>query len=346
MNATKTTKAKKRFAEVEAVLVHVGMPLLVLLKKKSGLGASYYIASAIPDDEGDLDFYLAVSVSNSSLRAYFHQHCDLRYLFAFTPLRKYYRVDGSLVKGGKVQILDYAEAITERLFPAPKFFSNAHTSDYGLEALNGTSQIIGIDGEWQMREFGTFHQKYSDLYAFDAAIAVTQSTNASTANKDRIEKAFKSKPFRGGSSYVGFFNDLIEQIPYRERPALEGIEYHSPGHVELRGNMALFNGLKDKITDFIENLEEITKAHEDIRSYLSKSGLLVVSGRTPQMTTDITLHLATVVPQLYTKMGFDFEAVMNLTERNLLIVAKIALALFRRLASAATFFAQGRLEFE
>lgn len=345
MNVTETAP-KKINVKLEAHLFEMGEPLVSLFSKKAGKGIQHFIGTAIPDEDGGTDFYFVVFVGRKHFIRYFSEQCDLRFLFAFASGRKYYKAK-SLVpstKSGLIEFEEFGDQLSENLFPDPQFFASAHTSNYGSFDLIGDDQRLLIDGQWDMQDFGLFYQKFADLYSYKQAVDYVASENSTKV--DKVQKVFKSKPFRGGSSYVGFFNELQDLIPRNERPALNGIEYHSPGYVELRGKSSILESLKQSIEIYLENADEIQKCHDDLRGFMSKNSLLRITGASKSVEVTVLADLADLTKSFLSSLPLDGKDYIDtLTKENPVVRAKIGLALFRRLKATATFFAQGRLSY-
>ncbi|WP_144389755.1 hypothetical protein [Phaeobacter sp. 22II1-1F12B] len=326
-------------------LFETDIPVVSLFKKKAGKGEQHFIACSIPDENGEVDHYFAVFVGRKHLIRYFSEQCDLRYLFAFASGRKYY--EAKTIKPdakGKVVLTEFLQAPSESQLPDSRFFASFHTSEYGFEAGMEGEQRLLIDGNWNMQDFGAFYQKFSDIYSYEQAIEYLDDGGSSRAQ--RVEKAFLSKPFKGGSSYMGFFNDLFDVIPHRERPSLEGIEYHSPGYVDLSGRDQILNSVERNIKLFLKNDESIQVAHDNLRGFMSKSKLLRITGRSPDISPKVAEELTELSDVLYDLLPVGGkDKVALIIGKKPIVKAKIALALFRRLKYTALFFAQGRLTY-
>ncbi|WP_054006297.1 hypothetical protein [Cypionkella psychrotolerans] len=344
MNA-EVKKSARINVKVEANLFEADIPLVVLLSKKAGTGTQHFIASAIPDESGEVDYYFVVFVGRHHLIRYFNEQCDLRFLFAFASGRKYYVVkDLKPNTKGAVALEEFQGVLGENLLPDGQFFVTAHTSKYGISDAIGKEQRLLIDGHWDMQEFGSFYQKFADLYSYSQAVEYISDPNSQKISQ--VQKAFSSKPFKGGSSYMGFFNDLFEIIPSNQRPSLEGIEYHSPGWVDLRGKDEILEAVKVSVELFLEGADAIQKAHDDLRGFMSKAKLLSITGGLKEVSSDVLielLRLTKVFYELLPVVGKD--QLKSLTKDNPIVHAKVGLALFRRLRATAHFFAQGRLAY-
>ena len=338
-------KNKQVSVKIEANLYEVDFPVLLLLKKKSGQGFRHFIASAIPDDDGEVDFYLAVFVARRHLIDYLSDQCDLRFLFAHASGRSFYKITNiNPSADGNVFMREFDGEIEDRMLPEPSFFASSHTSTHGLLFATGVEQKLLIDGRWDMQEFGGFYQKFTDIYSFGQAIDYIKKKNDQKI--EAVRKAIRSKPFKGGSSYMGVFNDLFEIIPHMERPSLKGIEYHSPGYVELRGNDEILDSVRESIDAFLENADAITRAHDDLRSFMSKSNLLAITGAARQVDAGVIKQLLVLIEVFFSKLPVDGkDEIREIVGDNPVVVAKIGLAIFRRLRGTSHFFAQGRLAY-
>lgn len=342
---TEIKKPNRVNVKVEANLFEAGMPFVILLSKKAGTGLQHYIASAIPDQNGEVDYYFAVFVGRQHLIRYFNEQCDLRFLYAFATGRKYFVLKDLVPSAkGTVAMEEFQGELSENLFPDGQFFVTAHTSKYGITDAIGKEQRLLIDGHWDMQEFGGFYQKFSDLYSYGQAIEYVRDQNSPKISQ--VQKAFGSKPFKGGSSYMGFFSDLFDIIPPKERPSLKGIEYHSPGWVDLRGKDEILEAVKESVNLFLENTDGIQKAHDDLRSFMSKSKLLLITGGLKVVSSDVLKELIRLTDVFYGVLPVaGKDQLKNLTKDNPVVYAKVGLALFRRLRATAHFFAQGRLSY-
>ena len=338
-------KTQKINVRVVANLFEVVDPLVVLLSKKAGTGEQHYVACAVPDDAGLIDYYFAVFVGRKHLIRYLNEQCDLRFLFAFANGRKYYSFKNlQPSKAGTILLKDFDGSVTESLLPDGRFFASSHTSKYGINSLLGGEQRLLIDGHWDMQEFGAFYQKFADLYSYEQAIQYVDEVDSGKMRQ--VEQAFTSKPFKGGSSYMGFFDDLFELIPVRERPSLDGIEYHSPGHVDLRGKDEILDAVKRSVDGFLLNSTLIEKAHDELRLFMTKSKLLSITGGVKDLTADVSKELHRLTSIFYEVLPVGGKSKLrNLTKSNAIVHAKVGLALYRRLRATAYFFAQGRLTY-
>lgn len=340
------TKTVNRYAAFESILIEVDEPILVLLRRNAGRSSSFFMASAMPSDDGELDYYFVVSVKPAILKKYLRGLCDLRYLFAFAADRKYYKATQDNILSDRIKLVPFEDSPTENHLPSPQLFSSSHNVVYKHENVAAGEETLFIDGEWEMPEFGEFYTKYADIYGFMASTDRYLSGTTVDTELSKIEEAFKTKPFRGGSSYLGFFSDLNATLPHQERPSLEKIRYASPGEVDLRGSAATFSEVERLLKHYLENVGEITKLHDDLRKFMKELQLLQMVARLPTLDSTQNKSLRQQSKALYSALGSDrFDHVYEITGKNLVVTSKIGLALYRRISVAGKYFAQGRMAF-
>ncbi|UWQ55108.1 hypothetical protein [Leisingera caerulea] len=338
---------RKITAAHEATLIDGDEPLLVLLKRPAGKGSTYFFGLAIPDDVGELDHYFLVSARPKTARRYFRGQCDLRYVFLYGPTRKYYTATANEIVAEKVQLHPFDGELHEDLLPDARLFSNSHTCDYGLEEERSVEETLFVDGEWEMPEFGDFYRRYSDIYLFVSSFKAMLSSLTTGTQRSKIVDAIITKPFKGGGSYMSLFKDLRLALPYQDRPGLDSISYASPGQMDIRGDLEVFENIEDLIENFLENSAGIKAVHDQLRSFMSKSKLLAVNAKSPVLSAEQAAFLFEEGRKLDAMMKTDvYEQLSQITEGNVIVANKVILAVYRRLQFTSTFFAQGRVGFE
>ncbi|MDQ2089270.1 hypothetical protein [Marimonas arenosa] len=336
-----------RYAAYVDTLIEADVPILVLLKRQAGRGTSYFFASAMPDDDGDVAYYIVVSAKPSVVKRYFRGQCDLRFLYTYAKDAVFFCAGADDILSERVKLVLFEGEVTEDHLPAPRLFSSSHTSDYGFEEGQSGEEVLFVDGEWEMPEFGDFYSRYSDVYLFLASIERVTDKSVSQVARSRVQSAITSKPFKGGGSYGGLFSDLRRALPYRERPGLDKINYASPGHMEIIGNSEIFGRLEGLVQNFLDHSKEIHEVHDKLRSFLSKGGFLKVNARTPTLSQEQLGFVVSNSKALDARLKLEaYSDLVQISEQNVLVVAKILLAVYRRLEFASRFFAQGRIGFE
>ncbi|MDW9408159.1 hypothetical protein GOA77_25200 [Sinorhizobium meliloti] len=332
-------KRKARFAQT---LIYADEPQLILLKDKG----VHLVALAVPSEDEANAMFVATTVTRRDWQAYLDGNYDLRYLFTYPKQRIVYTFDLAKMSDSVVTMDPLIGAIPEEYLPEPRLFSIFHTEEVPVEPLAEDEEVLVVDGEWDMPEFGSFYQRYSDVYAFLAALKNWNDSGLAQDLKRKILDTFRTKPFQGGFSYVHFFQELNEQLQRIQRLGLEKISYASPGTVEIRGQAELFADVKTIVPHFLDNRDEISKQYNKLHRYLSENKFLAMSGENypdePAVSRYIN-HEAKLLTELMAEP--HFETVAALANKNALVTAKIVMSFYRRLDDATAYFAQGRVSF-
>lgn len=337
------SSVSKMNVKLESVLFEF-IETLVLLYKHA---QSYYIATAMPIVDGIITDYFVVSVTPEALGRYLREECDLRFLFVSARQRRYYILAASELGNEKVELASYEGDPEETWLPEAQFFASSHTNPYRASSLDSVDKkTLQIAGNWEMEDFGSFSGKFRDLYAFEDALNKIENSNLAQKIQKKIKAAFNGKPFRGGSSYVNFFRDLVSAQPRDERFDLRSIKYASPGQIELAGKGNLFDTLEARIENFVSNQGSLRNNYNEFHKYMSVSKLLEIQGVQTVPSKMQCDNLDSLSKSLLVEMKMDiFSKIYELSESNALNTAKITLALYRRLHSAADYFAQGRIAY-
>lgn len=333
---------QRRKAKYEATLIYMDEPQLIALTA----GKAPVLAVAVPDEDQSVARFLAVTLSPTNWESYLEGNTDLRFLFTYPRTRLLYYFDLMKLKNNEVWLEPAGEHVPEEHLPLARLFSSEHTEEYELPARPNDEEKIIIDGEWDMSEFGAFYQKYADIYAFIASTSNWHNPSCADSEKKRIATTFRTKPFEGGSSYVHFYRGLSSGLSRRQRPALESIQYNSPGKVKIKGIDDIFSNVEFLIKNYLENRKEIIKIYGDLHSYLSKGKYLKLSGNSYDVHDPSSRYINHKSNQLSAALGkIDYGSVYELCNRNPLVCAKIILSLCRRIEDAAEYFAQGRMSY-
>lgn len=332
----------RRRATYEATLIHVNEPQLMLLKSQK----NHVIAVAIPAYDGDGMFFLATTVTPVNFERYMDGHCDLRYLFSFASKRILYYFNLMEMRDNEVMMTVFDGQVPEEFLPMPRIFSSHHTEDYKISDRARDDQTLYIDGEWEMPELGRFQSKYSDVYAFLAAAENWQDSNRSFDERREIRDVFLDRPFKGGFSYVHFYDDLVKILPRDEKLGLDSITYASPGEVNIVGSGHLLSAVEGVVRNFIDNKSAAKELYSNFRKYLSSSKFLSSSGKNYPKDDPTAPFIVGQAKKLNEILkGPNFDAIYDLSDQNALVVAKIILSLYRRIEESATFFAEGRMNY-
>lgn len=333
---------RRRSAQFVANLVVYDEPhVIYLLAKKSPI-----LAVAIEPSTDCGDDFFAASISARTWERYRQGTVDLRYALAYSKPRTNFTFSSSALKNGKVMMTPFEGKILEIYLPDSGFFSDDHTEEFDLERIEGeTEDHLYIDGEWAVNEFGSFYQKYSDLYFFSSTIEALKDTQTPQRTVAAIKKSFASRPFQGGGSYVHLFDDFEQIIPREKRLALEGIMYNSPGEVRISGSASQLQQVESWVNHFISKQDALNDKYRELRQYLSKRKLLTASPASYDHTdSDYLKHASN---ELYGSLSLgSSEKIYAACGNHSLVFAKVVLSIFRRIAGTAGYFAEGRMSFD
>ncbi|WP_262032562.1 hypothetical protein [Microvirga sp. Mcv34] len=333
---------RKRKAEYLATLIYLDEPQLLALRAQK----AHVVAVAVPSEDPDEALFLAVTVSSRNWESYLDGTTDLRFLFTYPKDRLLYYFDLMAMKDNKVTMTPFSGLVPEEHLPLPRLFSTEHTEEFDIGGRAEDEEHLIIDGEWEMPEFGQFYQRYSDIYAFVASLQNWSDPNRDQKIKNSIVKTYRERAFEGGFSYVHFFHGLNDNMPRDERPGLERIKYASPGIVDITGKAEIFADLENIVRNYLNDRNSISEAYAKLYAYLSRNKYLQMPGNKYDKNDATAGYIFAEAEALSNKLGtIDFSVVKELADQNALVVAKIILALYRRVESAASFFAQGRMSF-
>lgn len=88
---------------------------------------------------------------------------------------------------------------------------------------------IQMDGRWTLDDLYKFPRTFEQAYFALDALTLSDSQ----VDFERVDRAFKAFPWRGGYSAVNFYNQLKYATPINARPAVSSIQYASPGWIDL-----------------------------------------------------------------------------------------------------------------
>lgn len=336
-------KARRRRATFVTTLVYADEPQLILLKA----GDRKVVAMAIDREDKELPF-IATTVSDSDWNKYIRGYVDLRFLFLYAKFGRAFEFDLADMSDDSEVLMEPfgSEQIPEDLLPSPRFFARHHTEPADESEVGLSKQSFGLDGEWDLPEFGQFYGKLSDIYAFNLALDKFNSPSASNDSRKSIVDAFSHYPWRGGFSYVHFYDDLYKTQAFGERLGVDSIQYASPGHVDILGLDEVFAKTTYTLKKFQENRPEIDAQYNKLHKYLSEMKLLKVEGDRFDNDSSIADYIFRESRKLAKLLEIEnFGLIHRLAGRNALASSKIILSYYRRVEQSWLFFAEGRVQF-
>lgn len=332
---------KSSAATISNILVFYDGPQLLLLKDEHG---KYLLGHAI-EREGFKYPVFCCQMLERHLSRYLYGKVDLRFVFMNTPKSRLYFAD--LGKKENPIELKRAKAsdIDESVYPEPGIFSTTHTHPLGGVAnANDDPQRFNIDGVWEARDFSQFHGKLADTYSL---LFIAQKLDSAAPSKEEalfLRSSISEKPWKGGGSYLSFYGGVKEDAVSLHPLRVAGIEYHSPGYIDLAGNREVLSDIIRSINDVIRQEADIVKNYRAIYKSLKAEGLLGANkdyGFSNQATVKYVLNQTFALAQ---RMSLpNGELILNACDGNVAVFAKLVLSYYRRIKGLSNFVVEGRV---
>ena len=341
--AAAVTKERSVSAEFEKVLWYADGPQVVLLRV-----APSFVLGVCIDQVSDKAQFLGSRISPGLLETYLRNRCDLRYALAYPDRGKHYLFDLS-DENSKVSLrtFDFDIEVHECLLPEHRLFASDHTEDYNPDgaSFNFVQRYL-VDGKWEVAEFSKFHRNLSDLYALGRSLESFESDQVAIDDKRRIMDSF-IQPWRGGGSYVTFFNEITKSGGRKNRPIVDAIQWASPGHMDILGDKASFQRVSKLLEHYDANREKIGEAYDRLWRYLSERSLLR-TGRKSFDRKSVQAQTINGYAKSFSKvLGMSsYRTLKKMSGNDPLIASKVLLASARRLAKTHKFFLEGRIAME
>ncbi|MCG5247318.1 hypothetical protein [Methylorubrum extorquens] len=335
--------ANRRTAEYVSTLVYLDGPQVIKLKAHK----TNVVAVAIPSPENTL-LFIATTATQKNWKSYLDGHVDLRYLFTFADVRTTFKFDLLKLKNNKITMIPWEGGVPEECLPTPKFFAVNHTGedDEYLEEEPQYSETLQVDGEWDMPDFGSFYSRFSDVYYFVSSSGDYEDEELPANQKAGIENAFRDKAFKGGFSYVHFFDALSSDRSRVRRLGIDKIKYESPGYINVNGDQDNFKASKKIILGYLDNRNAARESYKEIYAFLTKARLLTVAGQDFEADDPRAVFIKSAGYRLGGELGIpNLDGIFSLVEENALVFTKVVMSFHRRLEEASKFFAQGRVNF-
>lgn len=333
---------KSGLSEFLTTLVFLDEPQVILLKHTK---KSYFICVAVDNADDDGEFVCA-QVSEIQLDRYLRGKSDLLYLFKYPQFNRWGRFSIFNMKENKIRIkyTEFKDLLDEEL-PLPGFFSRDHTEEFSINGEPSSNQNFDIDGSWDLPEFTQFYSKLTDLYVYELSLLEFSNDNVNAEKKRKIADAFSTYPWRGGSSYVHFYSDLLKSQSPQDRLGVRSIQYASPGHVDISGRREAFDKIILLVKNFENNRNLILEKYNKLHKYLRDQKLLRVEGDRFDNDSAIADFINSNARSLAADLKLsDIDTVFYLSGKNSLAFAKIVLSICRRMESFFEYFAEGRVE--
>lgn len=343
-NSTNTIKERTLKADFEQVLWYVDGPQVVLLRVQ---GKNYIVGVSVEKIWNKGSFF-GGRISPILLEAYLRNRCDLRFVLSNPDRKKHYIFDMP-EDGEKVIIKTFQFDVKKHdfLLPDHRLFASDHTEDYALDGAGFSYvQRYLVDGKWDVAEFSKFHRNLSDLYALSKSVEIFEDQAVPLEQRRKIMDSFV-QPWRGGGSYVSFFQEITRSGGRQNKPVVDAIQWASPGHMDMLGDQASFERISRLLSHYDSNKVKIDRAYDEFWKYLSERRLLKV-GRKNFDKDNVTSDLVNEKAKAFSKVLAltSYRTLKKLSGNDPLVASKVLLASTRRLEKMHLFFLEGRISVE
>jgi hypothetical protein len=339
----------KRKALIEARLVQLLLvydgPQIALLQDPKG---SRIIAAAVERDDMERPFF-ACEVRQQTLDRYLGEKVDLNYVFRTAPLTRHYFFDWSTIDDRDVIEMiraTKAEVEDDDFYPDPGVFARCHNIKMeGVGEQPSSKFTFEIDGRWEASDFSRFYGKIADVYGLISILRRAAAEDGQNNDTNKVANMILRRPWRGGGSYLGFYDDLYSDAQRAAPLGVARISYASPGQIELRGESEVFQDIEHTITMFIERVSELSGRYRELDNILRKERLKK-AGPGSTFSSD-------AIAAFVQRRAFDFAVAMGLPSsaelfdmsgRNTLVYTKLVLSFYRRIKELYEFRAEGRVQ--
>jgi hypothetical protein len=331
-------------ATVNQILLWYDRPEIILLKVNL---SEFILAVSCGSDDYDDDTYVGASMNLSFLAEYQDGKCDLRYALAHANLRRYWTFSftGDEKKVALKKVKKSADIVAESL-PDSGFFSREHHAIKVVEQfVPDTIEEFKIDGSWELGEFSQFYGQVEDIYYMFNDIRRYNHPKVTAKTKDVISKALE-RPWRGGGSYVAYYDNIANDNAPTAKLRVSGIKYNSPGYVSVRAKKKPFDDIIALLQAYAHNMPEIRKTHNNLRRFMSNNKLLkadsknFVSGPIRKAVSEYANKLDQLMP------GVSYTTFLAMANGSEVVAAKVLLSVWRRMDRLYQYFEEGRVKYD
>lgn len=332
-------------ATVKAVLVYFDGPQLIQLESSRN---NNMLAVAVHHPKSDNVFF-GCETGEKQFDRYWGEKADLHYVFQNALRHQYYLFDYEDDSEREKVVLDplpQNDPVTEKYLPKVGIFSRSHTSKLARNKLPLGQREYFIDGKWAATDFSRFYNKFADLYALFAVFGENW-VDLSDGKKEEVSDIVKSKMFRGGGSYVGLYDQLMDQVISSSLSTLDvkEIKYASPGKLVLSGNPEVLSDVNDAIKLMSMSKDSLGASYRKIHGILSVEKLLGERPTKKFSTPDRQRFVKTQTDHFASEMGLsDTQALYEASGRKTIVYSKIVLSIYRRLKEVYLFHEEGRIQ--
>jgi len=194
------------------------------------------------------------------------------------------------------------------------------------------SYSVLVEGGWSVRALGEFPKLFAKVYSVLYALNVLHVPE------------FGDYPWRGGFSYMHFFNWTAAQIPSEDRPVVSAMQYASPGFMRF----SLHGKTANQVTRCVVECkgdDQLTIAHQELSHYIRTHKLNDILTFNDPRWAEHDHYLKQASLALLKGFSVIDEAKFLETSSRPFETAKIAMAFYRYVKELADFDKDGLVKF-
>lgn len=337
-------KGDKRKAEVVQILLWYDRPEIVLLKTGP---LDYILAVSSGVGDNDEHLYVGASMALGYLAEYQAGKFDLRYALAHANFRRYWTFSFL----GREKIVELSRikkssSIVIGSIPDAGFFSREHQKIAVVDRLvPDTEEVFNIDGSWELGEFSRFYGKVEDIYYIFNDIRRFSDPSTSLETRAVISEAL-DRPWRGGGSYVGYYEKIANDNAPTAKLRVSGIKYNSPGYVAIKAKKQPFDDMIALVQSYATSKPDVRKAYNRLYQFMLTNKLLSRDEVRVFVSDDTRVRVRELAEILDNYMpGISFDTFVAMSNNNDIVAAKVLLSVFRRMDGLYKFFEEGRVRY-
>lgn len=332
-------------ATLDRVLVFFDGPQVVLFRSDRGLPA---IGVSVGEPDGSFYPLFVTEVLDANWKRYASEKVDLRYLFTAGSKRRYFANWNDLGDTGRLALSradDVSAEEEEDLVPASGFWVRHHTASAESRfAVTDQLASFAIDGAWDASDFSRFYGRAADLYAYMIVSTKDALNQLSGTAIDAVQEAIRGQSFRGGGSYVGFYDRIFNRVDALSPLRVRRISYASPGTIDLVGSPEALSDVSRVVESFGLG-GEVHQLYRKMDGALKRLSLKRAAPDARFPNPDLENVILQDALRLNQLLGVDDPLPMfDLCDRNVLVYTKVSLSFYRRARDLYAFHSEGRVE--
>lgn len=223
------------------------------------------------------------------------------------------------------------------------WFYKAFNPVKAIDHAEAAKQVFAIDGKWEASDFSRFYSKIADIYAFLYVVNRDKKNQLSQVDRGYIKHQIGGYFWKGGGSYVGFYDDIFDRVDLYDPLDVSKIAYASPGTIELEGNKDVFGDITKLLNTLEINFGDAKSVYNNLRGMLKQQRLLGADRNAKFRSKRLGELAKEQTDQLAHLMNISGKPIFDLCDDNIVVYSKVILSLFRRARDLFIFHAEGRV---